>query len=111
MTSRLKIAKNASPMERLPRLSSKGIATRVSGSLSAARATQAYREPEAPREPPPAAAGEEDEARAAATLDESDFAAAETVARRPRWDASDEAQPAAPKKAQNSHSPDFFFFF
>lgn len=40
-TSRAKIARRASPIERLPRLSRKGTATRVSGSLRAAAATQA----------------------------------------------------------------------
>ena len=87
--------------------------------MRAARATQAYRDPEAPREPPPPEALEEEpKARvfalpsAAATLEESDLEEAATAARRPRCDASEEAQPAAPKKAQNCHSPkvllDFF---
>ena len=81
----------------------------MSGSLRAARATQAYRDPEAPREPPPLEEKEEEPPEAlpsaAATLEGSDLEAAETAARRPRCDASEEAQPAAPKKAQNCHSP------
>ena len=47
---------------------------------------------------------------ASATLERNDLDAAETAARRPRCDASEEAQPAAAKKAQNCPSPDGWVF-